>query len=234
MKTKLFLALCLVMIIVSACSNNNDEPANRVDPKDVKAKSASFPASAYDSWVFVNLENGDTAIRKDVNEWEYHQLIVENGKYKRNADGSLAYEVTKTVKAGTPNEPKTWHLAFHVYDVRTNGGEAMITKETMLDKVKLTDLTSGTYEADKDIFIVVDMAGMQKNLMGYSKGQANLVLGKWLTSVGMPPKRTLSDKVFVVKFKDGSYALLKFNDYFDDTGKQKMIKFDYKLIKKNA
>ena len=234
MKIKLFLALCLVTTMFAACSSNNDEPAKQEDPKDVKVKSISFPASAYDSWIYVNLETGDTAIRKDVNEWEYHKFIIENGQYKKNPDGSLAYEITKTVKAGTPNEPKTWHLAFHVYSVRTNGGEAMMTNETALNNVKISDLAKGTYEADKNVFITVDMSGMQNNLIGYSKGQANTILGKWLSSVGMPPKYTMSDKVFVVKFKDGSYALLKFNDYQDATGKQKIVKFDYKLIKKNS
>lgn len=228
MKFTSFMALaCLSVLTLSSCSKDDDTPVN---PKTVNAKHLNFNAAPSDSWTYVNLETGETTVAKDVNEWEYHQFIVEGGKYKMKPDGTLDYNVTKTVPAGKPNAPKTWHLAFHVYDVRINNGEALMTNETELDK--LTEMPKGNYVSDKKLFIAVDMSGMMNNIMGYSKGSANTELGKWLVSKGMPPKRTLSDKVFSVLFKDGSYALIKFKDYTDKKGKTKLVDLDYKFVKK--
>ena len=42
----------------------------------------------------------------------------------------------------------------------------------------------------------------------------------------------MSDKVFSVRFKDGSYALIKFKDYADKKGKKKLVDFEYKFVKK--
>ena len=228
MKLKSIIAFgCLAVLTFSSCSKDDNTPVN---PQNVNSKRLTLNASPRDSWLYVNLETGDTVTAKDVNEWEYHEFIIENGKYKKKPDGTLDYKVIKTIPAGKPNAPKTWHLAVHVYDALINNGEALMTNETELSK--LTEMPKGNYVANKQLFIPVDMSGMQNSVMGYSKGYSNLELNKWISSKGMPPKYTMSDKVFSVRFKDGSYALIKFKDYADKKGKKKLVDFEYKFVKK--
>ena len=131
---------CLAVLTFSSCSKDDNTPVN---PQNVNSKRLTLNASPRDSWLYVNLETGDTVTAKDVNEWEYHEFIIENGKYKKKPDGTLDYKVTKTIPAGKPNAPKTWHLAFHVYDALINNGEALMTNETELSK--LTEMPKGNY-----------------------------------------------------------------------------------------
>ena len=49
-----------------------------------------------------------------------------------------------------------------------------------------------------------------------------------LTMSKSDPKKT---PVFIVKFKDGSYALIQFTDLKDKTGKRKTATFTYKFVK---
>jgi putative lipoprotein len=86
------------------------------------------------------------------------------------------------------------------------------------------------------------MRGMMAKpaVLGYMLNYVNMGLYYWmqkvkgqmgvyeLTMSKSDPKKT---PVFIVKFKDGSYALIQFTDLKDKTGKRKTATFTYKFVK---
>lgn len=230
MKKKLFLTIILGSCLLASC--NNDTPDAPSMPGNTEVRHFEAEASAYDSWLYINLEKGTFIQQKELGEWEYRKFIVENGKYKKDKDGNIAYEVTKKVAAtGTEKDmPKDWHIAFHVYDPHLNGGGCLMTEETDLSAFKT--IPDGDYKTDQAVNITVDMSKMMENIVGYARGKVNREMYQWLKSSGMGKPKTVSDKVFAVKFANGNHALIKFKDYLDATGKKKRISFDYKFIKK--
>lgn len=246
MKLKSFIALaCLSLFVFSSCGNEDDPVIP--ESQNNKTKKLSFTPAPRGSWAYVNLETGEVKVEKDVNEWIYKQGVLlkdENGNvvkdekgnpiYKKDKDGNIETTIVKTIPASEPNAPAVWHLAFHDYNVCTNDAAVLMTDKTDINAFK--EMPMGEYAEDKNATIIVDMKGMMSVPfeIGCANTKANFVLGKWLVSKGMPPVRTMSDKVFSVRFKNGDYVLIKFKDYKDPTGKSKLIVFDYKLVKKTT
>ncbi|GAB6975512.1 HmuY family protein [Prevotella falsenii] len=223
MKTRIFAVACLAALLFTSCGkDNNDEPKTTPETAQVKHFETVMPG--YDSWIYINLETGRFQQQEELGEREYR-------KYK--SMGGTDYEVVKKEPAkGTEADlPKGWHLAFHITDARTNNGEVLMTEETDLNKI--TAFPTGNYVADAPADIYVDLSGMQSGgIIAVSKAMVNSEMNKWIKSTGMGKPKIVSDKVFAVKFKNGNAALIKFKDYLDKTGKQKVVSFDYKFIKK--
>ncbi len=218
-KNAMIMALVALSMVFVGCDKNNDEK-----PKDKVKKTKTIDATKYDVWTYINLETGDTVIRRDFSEWNYF-LGMSKKKLVNNvpARGS---ETDIKIK---------WHIAIHRFDIKTNNAEAVATTEKDINKVK--EIPTIGYEADKvvDNMVITDMSKMEKGLVGYaSKSNLNKVLDGWLikkpTGTMPPYEYKLSDLVYVVKFKDGSHAKLKFTDFTDKTGKIKgHVTFDYEF-----
>lgn len=235
MNMKIFLTAAIGLCLFASCNSDDPEVPNHKDPSTTDAtavKHFEAEASAYDSWMYVNLEKGTFVVQKELGEWEYRKFIFEGGQFKLDENGNRVYEVERTVAAtGSENDrPKDWDLAFHVYDPRINNGSCLMTEAT--DLAAITTFPEGEYKTDKAVDIIIDMKGMMSGVMGYAKSYANMEMNKWLKSTGMGKPKTLSDKVFAVKFDNGNRALIKFKEYLDATGKKKVVSFDYKFIKK--
>ena len=99
----------------------------------------------------------------------------------------------------------------------------------------MTSLPAAGYKPDTVVKarVITDMSKMQQGLVGYAaQSSLNATLGGWLirTPTGTMPPYTykLSGKVYVVKFKSGANAKLKFTDYSDATGqKNGVVTFSY-------
>ena len=91
------------------------------------------------------------------------------------------------------------------------------------------------FEGDVEIKdkLVVDKKGMMRSEMGYAaNAMVNEVLGGWVKKLGgMPPEYEFKDVVFVVKFKEGGHAVLKFTDYRNNFEKNRHVKFSYDYVK---
>ena len=142
--------------------------------------------------------------------------------------------ISHTPAKGSESDVKIkWHIAIHYFDVKTNAGEAVATTETDLDKV--TSLPAAGYKPDTVVKarVITDMSKMMQGIIGYAdQSSLNATLGGWLirTPTGTMPPYTykLSEKVYVVKFKSGANAKLKFTDYSDATGRKKgVVTFSY-------
>ncbi len=215
MKTKFYLFLmALTGLVFTSCSKDDDAPV-------VVGKEMQIDASNYANWTYINLKTGETQTLRDFSAWNY--IDMNTGKI-----------VSTTPAQGSPSEIKIdWHIAIHYYDIRTNGGSALMTEETNLEK-EISIPTSG-FTADKEVEnkIYTDMKGMMQSKIGFaSKATVNPVLSGWITSKGMPPTFTFTKKVYVARFKDGSYAKLLFTNNTGKGGEKRHVQFAYKYFGK--
>lgn len=124
-----------------------------------------------------------------------------------------------------------WDIAFHRYEIKTNGGAAVMLNTTDLAGVSMTDAAGATFAADVAGEVMVDMSHMMEGFVGYLSTNVNEVLGQWVTATptgSMPPYvYELNEKVFIVRLADGTYAKMQFTDTSDATGKKEMASFNY-------
>ena len=141
---------------------------------------------------------------------------------------SMTYAGELETSAGIDETSFDWDIAYHYFDIKTNGGSVLETAETELDKV--TTIPTDGYTADiATDSLYYDLSGMMDNAIGYASGHVNKVLGKsaYLDLSNMPPASGKSDKVYIIKTKDGQYAKMKVTDFVDDNGKKGNFTFNY-------
>lgn len=212
---KLLTAFAVVLLAVSC---NDDDKDKKIEPIN---KNASVVGS-YDNWAYIDLETGKITNATVEGPWEYY------GKE------GLVETKTPEIKG---NVPAKWHIAFHNYDARTNGGEVIMTDKDNIKDVEI--LPTEGYQKDEKVEassqkIIVDMKDMMKGKIGYAGGKINNELSKWVKKIptgAMPPfKYEIPGKVFVIKFFDGSVAKVKFTDHLAGDGKKKAAEFEYEFI----
>lgn len=77
--------------------------------------------------------------------------------------------------------------------------------------------------------ITVDMSQMMDGIIIYAEDYYNPCLSRWLdvdTST-MPPIYTLSNKVYVLRFSDGTYAALRLSNFMNDAAVKGFMTVDY-------
>ena len=217
MKNLMMLALVVCSMMMVGCGEDKPEP--KPTPGKTVAKKMTVDATNYADWTYINLETGETEVHRDFSSWT---------SYK--GDTVISHTPAKGSEADVKIK---WHIAIHRFDVKTNAGEAVATTETDLDKV--TSLPAAGYKPDTVVKarVITDMSKMMQGIVGYADEETlNATLGGWLilTPTGTMPPYTykLSGKVYVVKFKSGANAKLKFTDYSDATGRKKgVVTFSY-------
>lgn len=112
-----------------------------------------------------------------------------------------------------------WDIAFHKYDVRTNGCEVVKTSFTNLEDV--TSIPTSGFEADEEgKKVIVDMSQMMSNIIGYQYCSLNAALCDWITATAtgtMPPYTyELNNEVYVIKTASGKCYKVKFTDMTND------------------
>ncbi len=221
MKVKKILMLLAVALCVAACSSD-DEPANGGTSSGVKSIS-NLDASDYGSWTYLNLETGEMETVMDAGPWIYTDGTIKNNEVE-------------------PVGIK-WHIAFHRYEIKTNGGSVLDTGLTDMEKV--TSLPSGNYEADvrladeDELSLTMDLSGMMTTgSVGYAQNPyVNKVLCSWVTRTetgSMPPVvYTPTNHVMVLKCNDGNWAKLQLTAAGNtETNKSGFLTFDYEFFAK--
>lgn len=164
---------------------------------DGVVKSGSFYADAtsYTQWVYVNL-HGDslTMTTSDIS-------------------------IEDCSETGAPEE---WDFAMHRYDVKTNGGCVIQTDCNSIELLEsnMSDAPTEGWTEDEysDESVTIDMSHMLEGYLVYAPGYKNKTAGLWLdvdTST-MPPNYTMSDKVFLYKFSDGTCAAIQLKNYMSN------------------
>lgn len=164
----------------------------------------SINASEYSQWVYIN----------------FHNRTIEN------------IDITTDSVTGVANftEPEEWDIAIHKFQVKTNNGTAIETEYTSIADLKsagkLPDVSFApdTWYEEK---VIIDLSGMMSGNIKYCASYVNDVIDNWITSSGMPPTYTTSDKVYVVRFADGSDVAIHFDSYMNNDGTKGFITCSY-------
>lgn len=184
-----------------------------------------------DSTYWSVLFNGEIGTAKD-DEVRISGSLTPGGmpfpitaSYEAVVDESFIYEVEGDESSFA------WDLAFHKYDIRTNGGSALKTGVSNLDDICLSGLPASGFVADTDGSVYADMSGMMDGFVGYQYVKLNTILCDWVTKTAtgtMPPTiYTLNQHVFVVKTAKGDYAKIKFYDTTNEKDKAVYASFNY-------
>lgn len=134
-----------------------------------------------------------------------------------------------TPKAQAPRE---WDMAIHRYDVKTNGGAVLETRFTGMNTLlSSAGMPQGPFVSDEwtTETIITDMSTMADGYLGYTASDYNPELSKWLNvdKSTMPPIYTPSNKVYLLKLKDGTIAAIRLKSYMNALGAKGFITFDY-------
>lgn len=127
-------------------------------------------------------------------------------------------------------EPTDWDIALHRYDVKTNDGAVMKTAFTSLsDLIASGRMPSGEYDEDnQDDSVTVDLSQMMSGNIIYHHTNINRTL-RWveLDMKTMPPGYNVSDNVYIIRLKDGTYAAVKLYSYRNNASQTGHMTFDY-------
>ncbi|MGM9778755.1 MAG: HmuY family protein [Prevotella sp.] len=164
---------------------------------DGVVKSGSFYADAtsYTQWVYINLHSDSLTMTTSTISLEDY-----------SEDGA----------------PEEWDFALHRYDVKTNVGSVMLTEYNSVEELEsnMTETPAEGWNEDEysDESVTIDMSHMLEGYLVYAPGYKNKTAGLWLdvdTST-MPPNYSMSDKVFLYKFSDGTCAAIQLKNYMSN------------------
>ena len=129
-------------------------------------------------------------------------------------------------------EPTNWDFAVHRYDTKTNEASVLETGFTGLSTLKNSGkIPEGTYVDDiwTTTTIAIDMSGMMENNIKYLESNYNKELSKWLNvdKSNMPPTYTMSNKVYVLKLKDNTYAAVRLRNFMNASAVKGFMTIEY-------
>lgn len=136
-----------------------------------------------------------------------------------------------------PEESLVWDIAFHRWDVKTNGGiagkgngSAYMSELTSLDKnLIITNMQESQFKSNVLIKTYMKTPDMTQGPEQRVDVPANPELCKWMV-VNMstiPPGYNMSDKVFLVKSASGRLGAIKFKSYMNETAVKGYVTFEY-------
>lgn len=208
---RIILGVIALMLSLSSCNGilegiyddipaekQNDYGFIKVD-KNQNSGLIYIDASSYTQWTYI----------------DFHTLTIE------------AVEIDENT-----NSPQNWDFAIHRYDAKTNEGEVLETGFTGLSTLKRSGkLPLGEYV--KDIWsenkIIIDMSQMMEGKLGYEPSYYNSELAKWLyvDMTNMPPSYYPSNKVYVIKLKDGSAAAVRLQNFMNASNIKGFMTIEY-------
>lgn len=211
-KLSIIAVFCSVMLF-SSCENLFDDVYDSADPNGTISKEYGFitvndadssgtiyiNASSYTRWTYLNLHN-HTIDTIDIDKKD--------------------------------SEPSDWDFAVHRYDAKTNNASVLETNYTSIKSLRSSrKIPMGTYVSDSltTTKIIIDMSHMMEGILSYDSTYYNLELSKWLNvnTSTMPPTYFLSGKVYVVRLKDGTRALLFLHNFMNNLGVKGYMTIDY-------
>lgn len=161
-------------------------------------------------------------------------IYIDAADYKRWTFIDFHTQKIDSVNVTHPEqkEPEEWDIALHRYDAKTNGGEVLETGATGFSALRNAGkMPQGTYVPDvwTTDKIAIDMSGMMDGNIVYTESYYNKELSQWLNvdTSSMPPAYTLSNKVYMIRLKDGTYAAVRLTNYMNGKGVKGFMTIDY-------
>lgn len=170
---------------------------------------------------------GDDDEKKE--ETNAQTLTVDATDYAQWVYVNLKDGKTQTVTMeGSDDESKVtidWQIAIHRYtEVKTNGGSVVQTD--MTDMSKVTEIPTSGYTADENGQQILIKFTMPPTEDCYVTTHCNTIM-KWTEGSAMAGTLATTNKVFVLKCKDGTYAKLQFNDFANADNVKEHVTFSY-------
>ena len=237
------MALCMAMMSLAGCDGMFDgiydqPPADTslqlgFNPGDApNSFSIVLDARDYDKWIYLDLH------RRTITTMPVPTSLTGgwDGKSqwaKYSVYGSR-YEQLEVRQVDAQPEPELWDMAIHHFDVRTNGGSALRTDCSSLD-----DLPQSSSAFDGKAFAadqwsmhqcIVDFSSMFDHKIWYQASEVNLVLTEWVRMdfSTPPPKYEASNRVYILRMKDGTAAALRLRSYMSEAGTKGFLTIDVK------
>lgn len=141
---------------------------------------------------------------------------------------------TNYIPAEAQPEPKSWTLAVHRNNARTNGCGVYATSYNDIEQIPLNRdyLNSLEYTPDtwNDNGVWINQDRMLSGYVGNQGIKVNEVLSSWLkiNIPPMPPAFEIDNRVFIIAMPDGSYSAIQLKDYISATGVKCCLTINYK------
>ncbi|MBP5456978.1 MAG: HmuY family protein [Paludibacteraceae bacterium] len=167
----------------------------------------SVDASSYQQWVYI----------------DFHNKKVETVAI---VDG----------ESPVAEEPENWDIALHRFQVKTNGGSAIETSFSTISEFSANPhLPKEGWKEDTwyEESVITDLSGMMSGQIKYTPSYLNDVVCGWITSSGMPPEYTTSDKVYVIRLSDNTCLAIRLDSYMDNNGTKGFLKLSYSYPVRN-
>lgn len=208
-KTIFLLTGVIAMLSLSACNGIFE---------DIYDEPLAEEKNEY-GFIFVDSKTNTGRIYIDATDYtEWHYIDLHNKEV-----------TTKSVEEPSPTN---WDFAIHRYDAKTNGGAVAESNTTdimavpKISTIHKESFVTDVWTTDK---ITIDMSQMMDGVILYAEDFYNPCLSEWLdvdTST-MPPIYTLSDKVYILRLSDGSYAALRLANFMNDAAVKGFMTIDY-------
>ncbi len=190
-------------------------------------------ATTYDDWTYLTLDNPDSTVVLPI------PTTLNSGEW----DGVTSYtrqeiklgsttELSSTPTDAQP-EPERWDLAFHHFDIRTNGGMAFETEYTSLDQLPAhwSDIPGIEWQADQTTKdrVWIDLSNSLAFNIGCQTIDISLPLSNmaWMDVSNPPPIYNVSGHVCLLRMKDGTVAALFLDNYMNEKGKKGYLTISY-------
>lgn len=180
----------------------------------------SAASGVSDEYGFIETDDANNTGRIYVDATKYTNWVYINF-HDRSID---SLDITSSL-----DEPTEWDIAVHRYDAKTNSGAVLETALTDFSRLEGYSANVDDFVEDVPSKVIVDMSGMMEGNIVYSESNVNLVLSKWLDvdKSSMPPVYTLSNKVYLVRFSDGTVAAVKLSDFMNKSLVKGYMTIDY-------
>ncbi len=181
-------------------------------------------------------DNAETLILKAVNVDNIETKAFDKWVYFSFEKGILG---TYTENEFDYKNSLDWDLAFHRWDVRTNGGESGKGKGAACAvnyqdlNVELWSLNFASLAFVNDSKIKTYMAPPDMNAETDADQRkevpANTILATWLkvSMSSIPPTYTMATNAFVIKAANGKMAAIQFTNYLSDKAVKGYVSFKY-------
>lgn len=199
-KTLCILGIILFGGIFSACDMlggiyddtfDGNNPEKKEAENVTTATSMYLDARSYTQWIYIDLHSTTpTTTISEISLEDYS----ESGK------------------------PATWDVAFHRYDIKTNGAKAIMTSYETIDELEAAGLPDNPQWVEDQFIeeaIWVDMSHMLEGYIIYAPSYKNVEASRWINVdiSDMPPTYTTNNNVILLQFIDGTYGALQLDDF---------------------
>lgn len=187
-------------------------------------------ATSYEEWIYIDLHNR-TLERKPVPKTLTGEWDGRSGWTYNLVEGSK-YTPFKTIKTDAQQDAEVWDMAIHHFDVRTNDGSAFETSYASLNELPESSEQFKHMDFTKDAWSTTQVITDLKEMMGFRVGYQNItvneVLSKWVVMdfSNPPPVYSTSDKVYILRLKDGTHAAIRLDSYISPAGTKGFLTAD--------